>query len=36
MYMVDFILAMSNLQHKAQKVMGESTLILVYNTLILE
>ena len=30
-----FILAMSNLQPKAQKVMDESTLIVVYNTLIL-
>ena len=35
MSMRDFILAMSNLQPKAQKVMGESTLILVYSTPVL-
>ena len=35
MSMRDFILAMSILQPKAQKFMGESTLILVYKTLIL-
>ena len=33
--MRDFILAMSNLQPKAQKVMGESTVVLVQDTLIL-
>ena len=33
--MRDFILAMSILQPKAQRVMGESTLILVYNALVL-
>ena len=35
MSMRDFILAMSTLQPKAQKFMCESTLILVYKTLIL-
>ena len=35
MSMRDFILAMSIFQAKAQKVMDESTLIVVYNTLIL-
>ena len=35
MSMGNLILTTSNLQPKAQKVMGKSTLILVYNTLIL-
>ena len=35
MSMRDFILAMIILQPNAQKVMDESTLILVYNTLVL-
>ena len=35
MSMRDFILAMSILQSKTQKIMGESTLILMYKALIL-